>query len=415
MSRTFAALGSGSYRWYLSGQVVTSTGTWMQRIAQDWLVLELTHGNAAALGMVTALQFLPFVMLTPLAGVLADRFRRTRILLVTSAMGMISAALLGAVVLSGAVTVTWVFALAALLGVAAAVDHPARQAVLGQLVSREHLANAVALNSAGFNLSRVIGPALAGVVIAAAGVGPVFLVNAVTFAWALVAVTKLRPTPIVAESSSAVTFRDGLRYLRSRPDLALVLGSMAIAATFAFNFAIFTVLMAREEFGVDAAAFGLASSVLALGSITGSLLAARRVGRGLAFLFVAGIGFGAATAVSGLMPTYWAFLLFLPICGFLALTYSVSVQSYLQLRSAPEQRGRVMGIYALVFFGGNPIGAPLLGLVAETFGPRWAVIGGGLLAAIGLSVLAWSWRRYRRRHPDMPVPVEQVSRVPVAG
>lgn len=386
MSRTFAALAHRNYRWFIAGQSVTNIGTWMQRIAQDWLVLQVTHGDAVTLGVVTAFQFLPFLVLAPVVGVVADRFDRRVVLAITGTVGALAAAGLAAAAMDGSVSTVGIYAAAAALGVAAAFDQPARQALLGQLVPRDALGNAVALNSATFNLARIIGPALAGVLIAWIGVGPVFAANAVSFLWAVGSLAFMRPREFVeghrSAAGDAVTFRAGLRYLRQQPDLLLVLSMVGIAAIFAFNFSLTTALMSTQVFGVGAGAFGMLGATLAIGSISGSLLAARRQVRpSLRHVVAAGVGFGIATAISGLMPTYAWFAAFLPVCGFSALTFSVAAQSYLQLRASADQRGRVMGIYALVFFGSNPVGAPLLGLVAAHFGPRWCLVGGGLLAA----------------------------------
>lgn len=389
MTRTFPAISSRNYRWYLTGQLVTASGTWMQRIAQDWLVLDITGGNATALGLATALQFIPFVLITPFAGVLADRFSRRRIMQVTATVGAITATTLAAIVISGHATVGWVYALAFVLGAAAAVDNPARQAMVARTVPPEHLANAIALNSATFNLSRILGPSLGGVIIAVWGVGQAFAVNAASFLLAIVAVSMIRAATTAAEDTKKATFRDGLAYVRAHPDLIVVLAAVAVAATFAFNYAMFTALMAREQFNVGAAQFGIASSVLAVGSIIGSLVAARRRQPGLRRVLISGIAFGLATVAAGLQPNYTAFVAILPIAGFAALTFSVAAQSYLQLHAGDAFRGRVMGLYALVFFGGNPIGAPALGWIADTFGPRWTLIGGGLAAALGLAVVAW--------------------------
>ena len=399
MSKAFQALSSRNYRWYLTGQLVTASGTWMQRIAQDWLVLDITGGNATALGLATALQFIPFVLITPFAGVLADRFSRRRIMQVTATVGALTASLLAAIVITGNATVGWVYALAFVLGTAAAVDNPARQAMVGKVVPPEHLANAIALNSATFNLSRILGPSLGGVIIAVWGVGQAFAVNAASFVLAIVAVSMIRPATAVTKTTAKATFRDGLAYVQARPELIVVLAAVAVAATFAFNYAMFTALMAREQFNVSASAFGLASSVLAIGSIVGSLVAAKRRQPGLRRVLISGVAFGLATIAAGLQPNYTAFVAILPIAGFAALTFSVAAQCYLQLHAGDAFRGRVMGLYALVFFGGNPIGAPVLGWVADTFGPRWTLIGGGLAAAVGLGIVAWFARHLLREQP----------------
>ncbi|MFI0434044.1 MAG: MFS transporter, partial [Candidatus Nanopelagicales bacterium] len=377
----FAALQSVRYRWYLGGQAITSVGAWMQRIAQDWLVLQVTGGDAVALGITTACQFLPFLLLAPVSGVIADRYPRRRVLMITSTVGAVTAGVLTVLALAGAASVAAIYLTAFLLGSAAAIDHPTRQAFLGDIVEPTSLANAVALNSAAFNLSRIVGPALAGVMIAAlGGVAGVFAVNALSFVVAVATLQRIRIRGAGGvDARERVTFRAGLSYLADRRDLLLVLLAVAIAATFAFNFATTTALMAAGEFEVGAAAFGVMGTALSCGSIVGSLLAARRRSApSLRLVLASGIAFGLLTMMAGLMPSYAMFLVVLPLCGLGALTFSVAAQSYLQTGSAGRMRGRVMGIYALVFFGGNPVGGPLLGWVSNSWGPRWGLVGGGL-------------------------------------
>jgi predicted MFS family arabinose efflux permease len=233
------------------------------------------------------------------------------------------------------------------------------------------------------------------------GVGPVFAVNAASFAVAIASIAMVSVAPLSLRGSQRATFRDGLSYLRSRPDLVVVIVAVGIAATFAFNYALFTVLMAREEFAVGAHQFGIASSVLAVGAIVGSLVAARMRPADLRRVFLAGVAFGLATAAAGLLPTYATFLVFLPVAGLAALTFSVAAQSYLQLHSAMSHRGRVMGMYTLVFFGGNPIGAPILGWVSDVWGPRWTMIGGGTIAAVALAAVALAGRRWLAHKPTV--------------
>jgi MFS family permease len=416
MSRTFTALSIRNYRWYLTGQVVTNVGTWMQRVGQDWLVLDISHGNALTLGITTALQFIPFVVIAPLAGVLADRVSRRLVMVIAGLLAGTAALALGAAVMADSVSVGLIYLLAFVLGVAAALDNPARQALLGQLVPTGNLANAVALNSATFNLSRIVGPAAAGVTIALVGIGPVFVINAASYLVALLAVAALRPKDFHGPSpqgSAGASFAGGVRYVRRRPDLLIVLGLVAVVATFACNYQITTALMANQEFKVGVAAYGVMGSVLACGSILGSLLAARRHTVGLRFVIWSGIAVAVVTFAAGLMPNYPLFLAFLPLCGLLILTFTVSAQSYLQLAAGDHVRGRVMGLYTLVFFGGNPVGAPLLGLVARELGPRWGLLGGGALATIGVAViagLAVARRRSRNESRDATPPDQQVVR-----
>lgn len=394
MKPMFHALQLRNFRWFIAGQLTTNVGTWMQRIAQDWLVLELTHGDAVALGVTTALQFLPFVLLAPIAGVLADRFPRKRILAVAGLAGGATAAALGILVLTGHANIMIVYLLAFGLGTAAAFEHPARQAFLSELVPAPNLANAVALNSASFNMSRLLGPALAGTLIATVGVAPVFLLNGASFFAAVLMLVPLVPQAVRRSKNATVTFSGGIRYARDERSLLLVLIVVGVMGFFAFNFAMFTALMATGEFGVGAAEFGLASTVLALGSIVGSLWAAKVQRTSIRRVFLAGLLFSATIVASGFMPTYTMFLLSLPLCGIAAMTFSVSAMSFLQTHTDDQYRGRIMGLYALVFFGGNPLGAPLLGLVADQWGPRWGLLLGGsagIVALLGLGLLAYRW------------------------
>ncbi len=396
----FRALEVRNYRLYFGGQILSNSGTWMQRVAQDWLVLDLSGGSAVALGVTTALQFLPFLLFSLWGGSLADRVSRRRLLVITqSAMGLL-ALLLGALALAGLATVGLVFVLAFALGVAAAFDNPARQAFVSELVGRDQLPNAIALNSASFNLARLVGPALAGVLVAVIGSGWVFVLNAATFVvtiWALVAMhtEELRP---VRRPEGAVRLVQGLHYVRRHADLILALVLAFVVATFGLNYQITMALMARLEYGVGAEAFGLMSTALAAGALGGSLLAARRVRVPLRLVVTSAVTFGVVEVVVGLAPTYVSILLVLPFAGAAAMTFTTAVQTYLQSRSEGWVRGRVLGLYTLVFFGGTPVGAPVIGWAADAFGARSGLIGGGLLTA-GLSLIAAGGYVWLRRAP----------------
>lgn len=389
MSPTFRSLSHANYRLFAAGAVVSNVGTWMQRVAQDWLVLELT-GSPVALGITTALQFLPFLLVAPFAGVLADRFPRRLLLAVATAVSALTAVGLAVAVSTGSATIGLVYLLALVLGLAAAVDNPARQAMVGEIVGRRHLTNAVALNSAAFNLSRIAGPSLAGLIIAAAGTSPVFWINAASSAFALLALAALRPREFdrtQGRAEAGASFAAGLRYVRVRSDLAFVLVVAFVVATFGLNYQLTTALMAQQEFAVGAAGFGLMGTVLAVGALAGSLAAARRRGVPRLRLVVASaLVFSSLTVLAGLAPAYPLFLAVLPFVGAAAMTFTTSAQGFLQLGSDPAMRGRVMGLYSLVFFGGTPVGAPAIGWVADLLGPRWGLLGGGLLAALGVGI-----------------------------
>ena len=402
MSPTFRSLRVRSYRLYASGQLLANTGVWMQRVAQDWLVLELTDGSATALGIAVGLQFLPLLLFSMWGGGLADRFRRRNVLLITSSLLGLTALALGALVLTGVATVPIVMAMAFVVGSVAAFDGPARQAFVSEMVDVDDLPNAVALNTASFNLGRVFGPATAGLLIAAVGSGWVFVINALGYVAVLYALSRIRPSdlaePTLQRKSDrhrpshkrpdAGGIREGIRYVRSRRDLMLVLVIAFFVGTFGLNFQLTIASMVTSEFGLGAAAFGAASTILALGSLSGSLAAARRGAPRIRLVVLAALAFGAAGVTAAVMPTYITFVIALPLVGMGALTLINAAQSYLQLNTEPALRGRVMGIYTLLFMGGTPLGSPLVGWIAETYGARWSIAIGGIISAVAALVVA---------------------------
>jgi MFS family permease len=390
---TFAALRVRNYRLFASGSLVSNVGTWMQRVAQDWLILTLT-GSAGALGITTGLQFLPLVLFSPIAGVIADRYSKRKVLIVTQVALAITAGVLGILAVTGLVTAWHVYVLAFVFGAAAAFDVPARQAFVNEMVGQDQLANAVGLNSASFNLGRVIGPAVAGLLIAWMGSGVtatgwVILLNAASYLAVIVSLTRMRaaelkPTDPVLRARGQL--RAGLRYVRSRPDIMLMMAIVFCAGTFGLNFQMTTALMATEVYGKGAGEYGILGSVLAVGSLGGSLLAARRAQSRQRLVIGAAIAFGVTEMVAGLMPTYVSFALFLPLCGFTALTMITAANAFVQMSVAPQMRGRVMALYMAIFMGGTPVGAPALGWLAEHVGARWTLIGGGALTVVGTVV-----------------------------
>lgn len=396
MFRSFAV---ANYRLWFAGALVSNVGTWMQRIAQDWLVLtELTSDDATAVGVTMALQFGPQLILLPITGLAADRIDRRRILIVTQIVMALLGLGLAALTLTGAVTLWIVYAFALGLGVAAAFDAPARQAFVSELVPAEQLSNAVALNSASFNAARLIGPAVAGLLVAAIGPGWVFLVNAVTFGAVLVSLALLRTdrlTGFTRPPRARGQLLGGFRYVRRRPDIVLVLTMIALLGTLGFNFPIFISAMARIEFGEGAGEFGILSSVIAIGSVTGALLSARRERPRLRTITLASAGFGASLAAAALMPGHVLFGVALVLVGFSGLTVMTTANGYVQTTTAPAMRGRVMAIYLAIFMGGTPIGAPLVGWVADAFGPRWSLGVGAASGVLAAGVAAAFWIRTR--------------------
>ncbi|WP_344951319.1 MFS transporter [Actinomadura miaoliensis] len=388
----FRSLRVRNYRLFASGQVVSNVGTWMQRVAQDWLVLDLTHGSGTALGITTGLQFLPMLLFGLWGGVIADRYPKRRLLMITQAAMGALALVLGMLALTGTARVWHVYLLAFLLGVATVVDNPTRQSFVVEMVGKRDLPNAIALNSASFNGARLVGPAVAGVLIAVLGTGPVFLVNAASFGAVLFGLYVMRQDELhtaepVARGKGQL--REGLRYVWGRRDLTLVLVLVLFIATFGMNFQVTVALVSREVFHTGASSFGLASSMLALGALAGALLAARRATRPrMRVLIGAALLFGVLEVVTGLMPAYWSFLVLLVPTGIALMTFTTAANATMQLGVAPEMRGRVMALYMLVFLGTNPIGAPVVGWMAEQFGPRMSIVVGGLVAVTSVLVVA---------------------------
>ncbi|MGF1662607.1 MAG: MFS transporter [Kineosporiaceae bacterium] len=405
-TRTFRALAHPAYRLWAVAALVSNTGTWMQRVAQDWLVLtELTADSALALGVVTGLQFAPMLLLAPWTGLVADRFDRRRVLLVTQAAQGILALALGLLVVTGAVELWHVLLLAAGLGVATALDAPARQTFVSALVPAPDLPNAVSLNSATFHTGRLLGPAAAGLLIAGVGTGWVFLVNAATFAATLLALVALRRRP-QERLPRAGGLRDGLAYVRSRPDLVMVLALVAVIGMLGLNMQLTSAVMARVEFGRGPDDFGFLGSLAAVGAVAGALVAARRERPRLRTVVLAALAFGAASTASALMPTFWLYAASLVPVGLTALTLMTTANATVQTTTPPELRGRVMALYLAIFLGGTPLGSPLVGWIGELSGPRWT-IGVGAVAALaaGGTALVWLARRERvRTAAHDPVP-----------
>ncbi|MFJ6538063.1 MFS transporter [Paenarthrobacter sp. NPDC091711] len=383
---TFRSLGILNYRIWFFGALISNIGTWMQRTAQDWLVFDhLTAHDAGAMGITLALQLGPQLFLAPWAGLLADRYSRRRLLLITLvAMALLSTGL-GVLVLLGIAELWHVYLFALMLGIVTAVDAPVRQTFVSELVTDDYLPNAVALNSASFNVARMIGPAVSGVLTVVVGPGWVFLINTLSFVamlWALklIPTSSLRIQPKAPAGKGRI--REGLRYVRNRPDIQVVLVAVFIVGTFGLNFPLFIAAMVGTQFGMDAGAFGALNSVMAIGSVTGALLAARRGRPRLRLIFGAAGGFGVASALAAMAPNAVLFGLALIPCGLFALTLITSANGYVQSTTEAVMRGRVMSLYMAIFMGGTPIGAPLVGWVANVGGPRWAV---GVAAAAGVS------------------------------
>ena len=405
-SRTFASFAVANYRLFFIGALVSNLGTWIQRIGQDWLVLtELTDGSSTALGIVTALQFLAVPFLAPYAGAVVDRFSKRTVLLITQlALGLTSLAL-WALIATGAVALWHVYVIAFLTGVISAFDNPARQAFVSEIVPLELLPNAVGLNSTSFNGARLIGPGVAGLLVAGVGVGPTQLINAVSFAAMIAAILamntgQLTPAPRAASAGAAV---DGLRYLRRRPDLVVLLVIVFMLGTFGMNFQIFNATMATEVFGKGAEEFGLLGTIMAIGTLAGALMAARRATPTLRTILLALTGFAVSTLALTFAPNYVVYALLLIPSGFFALTVMTTANAAVQMGTAPEFRGRVMSIYVAIFLGGTPLGAPAIGWLGEVLGPRASV----LIAAVATGLTVLGVLAYFRWHDGLRIHLER--------
>ncbi|BCW52227.1 MFS transporter [Arthrobacter sp. StoSoilB13] len=394
MSAMFRALESPNYRLWAGGALVSNVGTWMQRVAQDWLVLTvLTNHSGTAVGITTALQFLPMLLLGPYAGVLADRYRKRVILLWTQTAMGICGLIVGLLVVTGVAQLWHVYLAALALGLAAAIDGPARQAFVSELVGPEKLSNAVALNSASFNSARLTGPAIAGVLIAWIGTGPVFLLNAASFVAVIVSLSRvkaaeLEPATPVARGKHQLT--EGLQYVRQRPDLVLILLMVGLLGAFGMNFQVTNSLMSTAEFGMGPEEFGLLGSIMAVGTLGGALLAARRSGPRLRFMLGGAMSLGAFTILASISPSFWIYAAVLVPVGLASITFLNSCNTTIQLSVEPQFRGRVLALYLAILQGGTAIGAPLMGWIGTEFGARWAVASGGvvvLLTAVACVVL----------------------------
>lgn len=414
MNSTFRSLRVHNYLLWFVGALTSNIGTWMQRTAQDWIVLtELTDNDAAAVGITMALQFGPQLLLMPWTGLIADRVNVRRLLMVTqAAMGFLALGL-GVIVVTGIAELWHVYLFALLLGIVATFDAPVRQTFVAELVEKKDLTNAVSLNSVSFHTARLIGPAVAGILTAVVGAGWVFMINAVTFAGTLIAlkairVSELRPQPRASRERGQILA--GFRYVRTKPAIVVILLMVFIIGTFGMNFAIFTSTMTTITFHRGAGEFGLLSSVMAIGSVTGALISARQERPRMRTIFFASGLFGVAAAISALMPTFESFAVSLALIGFASLVFMTTANAMVQTTVKPAMRGRVMALYMAIFVGGTPVGAPFVGWVVNQFGPRWglgvAAIAGVLAAAV---CLYWLMRyknvrvRYSRSWPQLRV------------
>jgi MFS family permease len=365
-----------NYRILFPANALSNIGTWAQRIAQDWLVLELTNNSGTYLGLVTAIQFAPVLFFSLHGGALADRVDKRKLLIGTNIAGALASLGLGLFVVTGIVQVWHVFLFALALGISTALDAPIRQSFTSEIVGQSDVANAVSLNSANFNAGRLIGPALSGVLIAHFDTGPSFLINAFTYLFVIAALMKMRPSEFftLARNDTQGSVREGLQYALARPDLYVVMLIVFFTATFSLNMQIFNGLMATKEFGKGAASFGLLGTYVAIGSLFGALLSTRLERfRNTLFVIRMSAIFSGSVALLAVIPNYTFYSIWLPFCGLFALTMLITANSLVQVNSDPAIRGRVSGIYLLIFMGGTPFGSPLIGYLAEVIGIRQTI------------------------------------------
>ncbi|MFF3466315.1 MFS transporter [Streptomyces sp. NPDC002619] len=388
-SSMFSSLRIRNYRLFFAGQVVSNTGTWMQRIAQDWLVLSLT-GSSAAVGITTALQFLPMLLFGLYGGVLVDRLPKRPALLVTQTSMAVTGLVLAALTLTGHVQVWHVYLAAFAVGLATVVDNPARQSFVSEMVGPEQLQNAVSLNSANFQSARLVGPAVAGVLITGVGTGWAFLFNGLSFVAPIAGLLLMRARELhVVERAprGKGQLREGLRYVAGRPDLLWPIVLVGFIGTFGFNFPVWLSAYADNVFHAGAGAYSLFNTLMAAGSVTGALLAARRGTARLRVLIAAAVAFGTLEIVAALAPSYWLFALLMVPIGIFGLTVNVTANTTVQMATDPAMRGRVMALFMMVFMGGTPLGAPVVGWITDAYGPRVGFVLGGVVSAAAAAVI----------------------------
>lgn len=399
---TFSSLRVHNYRLYAMGQVVSNTGTWMQRIAQDWLVLSLT-GSSAAVGVTTALQFTPLMLFGLYGGVIADRLPLRKLLVITHSALTATSLALAVLILSGHIHLWHLYTMATVLGAVTVVDTPARQSFINQIVGPDLLPNAVSLGSATFHLARLLGPLAAGGTIAAVGTGWTFLLNALSYTALIAALLLLRPGELHAAERAPRTrgqVREGLRHVGGRPDLLWPIVLTAFIGTFGYNFPVWLTAYIRHVFHAGAGAYGLLNTLTAAGALAGALLAARRTTPHRHLLAGSALVFGVLEIAAAFSPALWLFAAFLVLIGMAGLTTTVTANVQVQLATEPPFRGRTISLLRTVFMGGTPIGAPIIGWITDTQGPRAGMLTGGLISTAAAATVGLLLTRTRTRQPE---------------
>ncbi|MCL8015129.1 MFS transporter [Streptomyces sp. AS02] len=411
-SSMFSSLKVRNYRLFFLGQVVSNTGTWMQRIAQDWLVLSLT-GSATAVGITTALQFLPMLLFGLYGGVLVDRLPKRRTLLVTQTSMAATGIALAVLTLTGHVQVWHVYLAAFVVGLATVVDNPARQSFVSEMVGPDQLQNAVSLNSANFQSARLVGPAVAGLMITGVGTGWAFLANGLSFIAPIAGLLMMRARELYAVERAPRgkgQMREGLRYVAGRPELIWTIVLAGFVSTFGFNFPVYLSAFADDVFRAGAGSYSLFNTLMAVGSLAGALLAARRGTARMRVLIAGAVAFGTMEIVAAFAPSLWMFALLMAPIGIFGMTVNVTANSSIQMATDPAMRGRVMALYMMVFMGGAPLGAPIAGWITDAYGVRAALAVGGAITATAAVTIALALARvgnlrlsvgWNRGHPQV--------------
>ncbi len=402
--QTFSSLRIRNYRLYFTAQLISVSGTWMQTVAQAWLVLHLT-GSSVDLGIVVGLQFLPMLLFGPFGGLVADRMNKRRLLYATQTAGGLLALVLGVLVVTHSVQLWQVYLLAAMLGVVNVFDNPARQTFVMEMVGRDDLPNAVSLNTVVMNASRVVGPAIGGVVIVVFGLGVCFFVNAASYVAVLIGLSMMRsrelyPSQRVARAKGQV--REGFRYVWRTPSLRNTLLAIALIGIFAYNFTVTLAVLAKVTFHGGAGAYSLLTSCMGFGAVVGGLLAAHRARPTPRLLQVLALVFGGLLAAVALAPTLLTASILIVFMGAASIGFIATANATLQLSSDPSMRGRVMALYAMAFLGTTPIGAPLVGAIAQWASPRVALLTGASATVLAAGLLMWRHQVGLRRVGDVP-------------
>lgn len=390
-----------NFRLIFASNLISNIGGWAQRIAQDWLVLELTH-SGRDLGLVTGFQFLPSLIFSMYAGSLADRMSKRKLLLITNAGAGLTSLILGLLVVTHHVRIWHVFALAFLLGTFGSLDAPVRQAFTSEMVGKSDLANAVSLNSANFNAGRLIGPGVSGLLIAAFHTGPSFLLNAASYLFVIWSLIAVREADLFIEEApkSTAKAKQALHYVRARPDILAVMITVFFTGTFGLNFQIYNALMATQIFHKGAATYGFLGTIIAIGSLSAAIISARLdIRRDVRFILRFAVAFGVGLTAIAFAPRYLIYALALPIVGMLALTMMISANSYVQGHTDPAIRGRVMGLYLMVFMGGTPFGSPLIGWLSTQIGVRETIALCGAITAL-TPLITYGVMRHKLTTPE---------------